>query len=76
MTNSSMRPRHQRLTEIECAQIHALRNLKFTYQHLANERNISKGRVQSSLTKRNFRSGDRRVDEIAVINAGRGRISY
>lgn len=89
MTNSSMRPKHQRLTEIECAQIHALRNLKFTYQQIANELNISKGRVQYSLTKRNFSSGNQRgrkpylsdeqVDEIeAFVCSSREtrRISY
>ena len=56
MTKSSMRPKHQRLTEIECAQIHALRNLKFICQQIANELKISKGRVQYSLTKKNFSS--------------------
>ena len=77
MTNSSMPPKHKRLTEIECAQIHALRNLKYTYQQIANELNISKGRVQFSLTKRNFSSGkqrgrkpylsDEQVDEIEAF---------
>ena len=87
MTNSPMHPKHKRLTEIECAQIHALRNLKFTYQQIANELNISKGRVQYSLNKRNRSSrkqrgrkpylSDEQVDEIeAVINAGGGHISY
>ena len=87
MTNSSMRTKHQRLTEIECAQIRALRDLKVTYQQIANERYISKGKVQYSLSKRNFSTGDRRgrkpylsdeqVDEMeAVINADGGHISY
>lgn len=70
-------PKHQRLYEIECTEIHSLHNIKFTYQKIADQLKVSIWLVQYSLIKKNSTLenwkgrkpylSDQQVDEIETF---------
>lgn len=55
--NPTTRPRHQRLSNIVCAQIRAFRNIKITYQQMADQLKISRRKYSIKTDKEKLDSG-------------------